>query len=337
MQDYGNGLRERGINLSSEVDKKIKDGQDYILDSLKNPCEIDFFRKKYPFDFVLVGIFANSDIRWNRIYRRNKNAYGSRDIFDAEDKRDHGDGEPPHGQKISDCFFESDLIISNEEKLSIKTRKYNDKKRSISDSLNAFKEPIESFPKINERLMADAYTTGRSSTCSKRRVGAVITDKNKRIISSGYNHVPTGSKDCIDICEELNCYRDEKKREVSNVIYNDLSQHKLDMPIEDFENIISKNFKMLDYCRALHAEENAIVSLVGNGVNMDDSWIFVTTHPCNLCANKIVQCGIKHVVYFEPYPVKEAQQILKDANVELIPFEGVTFRAFFRAYNYRSS
>lgn len=69
---------------------------------------------------------------------------------------------------------------------------------------------------------------------------------------------------------------------------------------------------------------------------MDDSTIYVTTFPCNLCANKIVQSGIKHVIYFEPYPVEEAKTILNEGNVEFEPFEGVTFRAFFKFYQYES-
>ena len=60
----------------------------------------------------------------------------------------------------------------------------------------------------------------------------------------------------------------------------------------------------------------------------------MTTHPCNLCANKIVQAGIAKVVYFEPYPVKEAKAILKEGKVHSEPFEGVTFRAFFKFYQY---
>ena len=91
---------------------------------------------------------------------------------------------------------------------------------------------------------------------------------------------------------------------------------------------------MLEKCRALHGEENAIMNLVGRGIDLKESTIYVTTYPCNLCANKIVQAGIKKVVYFEPYPVEEAKQILKEGGVETESFEGVTFRAFFKFFKY---
>ena len=91
---------------------------------------------------------------------------------------------------------------------------------------------------------------------------------------------------------------------------------------------------MLELCRALHGEESAILNLVGRGVDLTDSTMYVTTYPCNLCANKIVQSKIKKVVYFEPYPVEEAKLIFREANVETEPFEGVTFRAFFKFFKY---
>ena len=88
----------------------------------------------------------------------------------------------------------------------------------------------------------------------------------------------------------------------------------------------------MDYCRALHAEENAILNVarVGASAVLPTSTLFTTTYPCNLCANKIAQVGIKHIVYFEPYPMEEAKKILADKGVEQEPFEGVTYNGYFR-------
>jgi deoxycytidylate deaminase len=49
-----------------------------------------------------------------------------------------------------------------------------------------------------------------------------------------------------------------------------------------------------------------------------------------MCSNKIVEVGIKEVVYFEPYPQDEAKKILKNGKVKMIPFEGATHRGYFR-------
>jgi len=54
--------------------------------------------------------------------------------------------------------------------------------------------------------------------------------------------------------------------------------------------------------------------------------------PCNLCANKIVSVGIKEAVYYEPYPVRESDDILGSAKVETRPFTGVTFNGYFRLF-----
>lgn len=69
---------------------------------------------------------------------------------------------------------------------------------------------------------------------------------------------------------------------------------------------------------------------VGASAALPASTLFTTTYPCNLCANKIAQVGIKHIVYFEPYPMEEAKKILEDKGVEQEPFEGVTYNGYFR-------
>ena len=62
--------------------------------------------------------------------------------------------------------------------------------------------------------------------------------------------------------------------------------------------------------------------------------VSVLAHSCFVahihCANKIAQVGIKHIVYFEPYPMEEAKKILEDKGVEQEPFEGVTYNGYFR-------
>jgi deoxycytidylate deaminase/dephospho-CoA kinase len=95
----------------------------------------------------------------------------------------------------------------------------------------------------------------------------------------------------------------------------------------------SNKGKLLDVCRSLHAEENAIVSLARNGSQLgDNAVLYTTTFPCNLCANKIAEVGIKKVVYAEPYPMADALSILRCRGVTVEKFEGVKSSAFFRLY-----
>jgi deoxycytidylate deaminase len=92
--------------------------------------------------------------------------------------------------------------------------------------------------------------------------------------------------------------------------------------------------KLLDICRSLHAEENAIIRLArGATVIGDDTVLYTTTFPCSLCANKIAEVGIKRVVFAEPYPMREAAETLEKRGVKVDKFEGVKSSAFFRLYH----
>ncbi len=90
--------------------------------------------------------------------------------------------------------------------------------------------------------------------------------------------------------------------------------------------------KLLDMCRALHAEETALLQLNKNGKYHNNLILYSTTQPCNLCSNKIVSSGIHEVVFDEPYSMKEALDTLIQGNVNPRRFEGVKSSAYFRLY-----
>ncbi|MFC1762367.1 hypothetical protein ACFL6U_09840 [Planctomycetota bacterium] len=91
---------------------------------------------------------------------------------------------------------------------------------------------------------------------------------------------------------------------------------------------------LLDMCRALHAEENAILGLSGVGkMGKGELVLYTTTFPCNLCANKIIAAGIKKVYYAEPYTMKESRELLEKCKVEVVKFQGIKSSAFFRLYS----
>lgn len=332
LQEFGNELRSSDCAiLAKELDEQFvskDDNKSFIIESIRNPAEISYFRDKYP-EFILIGIFADYDIRWERV----KETYGnSKDKFDADEQRDKGSSEPSYGQRISDCFFESDLILSNNAYISCESPNdaYSDMLKKIEAYLKALDDPAHSNPTLKETLMAAAYTSGRRSRCLKRKVGAVISDRYDRIISSGFNGVPRDLQECQSLHGK--CYRDTKREDVARRISIDLTGEPAPAAVKS----VVKNVKLLELCRALHGEESAILNLVGRSVDLSGSTIYVTTFPCNLCANKIAQVGIEHVIYFEPYPVEEAKQIFKEAGVTVEPFEGVTFRAFFKFYKFEA-
>lgn len=86
----------------------------------------------------------------------------------------------------------------------------------------------------------------------------------------------------------------------------------------------------LEYCLALHAEENAIIqSAKIGGMGLRGGTIYSTALPCTLCAKKIQQVGIKRVVYTEPYP-KSFWEIYMA--FEPVQFEGIKPRAYVRLF-----
>lgn len=75
---------------------------------------------------------------------------------------------------------------------------------------------------------------------------------------------------------------------------------------------------VLEFHRAVHAEQAAISACARRGVQTVGKWLYVTTFPCHICAKHIVAAGIERVVYVEPYPKSYAEELHKDA-IEVDP------------------
>ncbi|MTI69008.1 MAG: cytidine deaminase [Firmicutes bacterium] len=144
-------------------------------------------------------------------------------------------------------------------------------------------------PSWDEYFMEIVNVVKNRSTCLRRHVGALIV-KDKRILSTGYNGAPKGLKHC----EEIGCMR-----------------KKLNVPSGERHEL----------CRALHAEQNAIVQAANSGVSIKDATIYVTNQPCVLCAKMIINAGIKRVVFGGKYPDELAVSLFRDADIELIEFD----------------
>ena len=123
----------------------------------------------------------------------------------------------------------------------------------------------------DEYFMEIAEIVKTRSTCLRRQVGAVIV-KDNRIITTGYNGAPSGLKHCTEIggCERA----------------------RLNIP----------SGQRHELCRALHAEQNAIIQAAKLGISIDGATLYCTHQPCVLCAKIIVNSGIRRVVYGEGYP-----------------------------------
>ncbi len=143
-------------------------------------------------------------------------------------------------------------------------------------------------PKWDDYFMDIVDIVKNRSTCLRRHVGAIIV-KDTRILATGYNGAPAGCRHCVDI----GCLREERGIPSGE-------RHEL--------------------CRALHAEQNAIVQAAQHGVSIDGGTIYVTAQPCVICSKLIINAGIKRVVYSGEYPDELSKQLLNEANVELVQY-----------------
>jgi dCMP deaminase len=73
----------------------------------------------------------------------------------------------------------------------------------------------------------------------------------------------------------------------------------------------------MEICRALHAEQNAIIQAALHGVSTQGAMVYVTHQPCFTCAKMIINAGIERVVYSDGYPDEMARDMLAEAHVEL--------------------
>lgn len=110
----------------------------------------------------------------------------------------------------------------------------------------------------DEYFMGIALLSAQRSKDSNTQVGACIVSDENKILTVGYNGMPTGCNDD-------------------------------DMPWE-------REGAKLDtkYPFVCHAELNAILN---SGTSLKGSRLYVTLFPCNECAKAIIQSGIREIVY----------------------------------------
>lgn len=141
-------------------------------------------------------------------------------------------------------------------------------------------------PSWDEYFLDIVNLVARRSTCLRRSVGSVLV-KEKRILATGYNGAPSGLKHCVDI----GCLR--AKMNISSG-----ERHEL--------------------CRGLHAEQNAIIQSALHGISVRDATLYCTNQPCIICSKMIINAGITRIVYKDGYRDPMAEEILKEAGIEIV-------------------
>ncbi len=145
-------------------------------------------------------------------------------------------------------------------------------------------------PSWDQYFMDIAQMVAKRSNCCTRQVAAVIV-KDKRIISTGYNGTPRGTKNC----DEGGCARCWARA----------------------HGTVAAGTQ-LDECTCSHGEENAIVQASFHGVAISGGTLYTTFSPCLMCAKMCINAGIAEIVFAAEYPMNEtAQNLIQQAGLTL--------------------
>ncbi|MCD7825283.1 MAG: dCMP deaminase family protein [Clostridiaceae bacterium] len=147
----------------------------------------------------------------------------------------------------------------------------------------------ENYLKWDEYFMGIALLSAERSKDPHTSVGACIVSPGNKILSVGYNGMPTGCSDDDypwdrDGCDEL-----EQK-----------------------------------YLYVCHAELNAILNY--SGTDMSHAKLYTTLFPCNECTKAIIQAGIKEIIYLsdkycDSSSVIAAKRMMKSAGVSFQKYQ----------------
>jgi dCMP deaminase len=140
-------------------------------------------------------------------------------------------------------------------------------------------------PSWNEYFMLIAKLVSTRSTCNSRPTGAVLV-KDKQILATGYNGSMPGAPHCLgQFMPDGSPYC-----------------HRRALNIDDVDKY--------NFCRASHAEANAIAQAARHGVAIKGATLYVTLEPCYVCVKLLATAQIERVFFELRY---ESRDELRDS------------------------
>ena len=278
MIEAGRGLREAGGAgaLAEGLIPKLQPDRNYAIDSIRHPAEVEALRRFSP-EFKLIWVDAGEEKRLERIRARGRSGDPS-DLAElrALEARELSNANAA-GQQLLAVQEMADFTIENEGEFA-------DLHAAVRE---VFRESLFfERPTWDRYFMNIAQVVASRSNCVKRKVAAVVT-RDRRIISTGYNGTPRGTRNC----NEGGCPR-----------CNDLAPG---------------GTGLLE-CFCSHGEENAITQASYHGVSLQDSTLYTTFSPCLQCTKMIINAGLSEVIYNAEYPLGERSlDLLQEAGIKV--------------------
>jgi len=279
----GNRLREAGPGvLAEKILKKLEPDKNYVIDSIRNPSEIEVLRKQA--GFHLLAVRAAAEKRFERMKKRKRE--GDPETLQKFLEVEAAEASNPEAskQQVLACLGLADHEIQNDGDLESLYRSVDQFLARMMAGLRRER------PSWDMYFLNIAKVVASRSNCMKRKVAAVIV-KDKRIISTGYNGTPRG----VPNCDEGGCPRC---------------------------NSFAESGAKLEDCLCSHGEENAIVQASYHGISIKDATLYCTLSPCLICTKMIINAGIREVVFNKAYPLNDvSKELFKSAGVVLRQYD----------------
>jgi len=354
LPNYCNYLIKAYRNESKKENKSCY----IVIDSLKNPFEIIYFKERFS-AYYTFSIHSKDETIFKRLEAKGMkyleiDAIHKKELNTDEKDKQRGSldsNKDFNSQNVIECIQRSDIYIDNNK----------DKKdtlfKQIFRYLSLIIHPGLITPSKDEMIMQLALNAKFNSGCISRQVGAVVLNKYGSLKSIGWNEVPEGQMPCLlrSHSELLNNsssviyskYEKEKVRNENSFKYIFTKENPNNQYEESNKKCLNDSFcfksiqnkiddnKNQVYTRSLHAEENAFLqaSKYGNS-EIIGGQLFTTASPCFLCAKKAYQLGMKRIVYIEAYPDISNEQVfdIGTNEIEMVHFRGAIGLAYQKLY-----
>jgi len=171
--------------LAERVISRLDPEKNYIVDSVRNPFEVEALRRRS--DFFLLLVDADPKVRFERLKARaRENDPQDYEAFLVLEAAEAGSNDP-NTQQLNRTSEMADAKVENNNSIEEIHEDVREVLRALASNLVR--------PTWDEYFMKIAQVAALRSNCIKRKVAAVIV-LDHRVISTGYNGTPRGIKNC---------------------------------------------------------------------------------------------------------------------------------------------
>jgi len=165
-------------------------------------------------------------------------------------------------------------------------------------------------PKLLDAYMKTAETFAECSTAKRLHVGAIVV-KEDRIISIGYNGMPSGW--------DNNCEYKDYMSDAGGWLSPEEIYEQWPFEEEDIDPDLgyARRYALKTKPEVLHAETNCIAKLAKSNESGMGATMFITHAPCLECAKLVYQSGISSVLYRNTYRDIAGVVFLKNSGIEV--------------------